>query len=84
MNILLRNSSSILACLLAGISTLVTAIPQSYTASDGVEYVIERDQVYNWLQAHTECVGHGLQLAIIDSAEKNQAFEALLRTIFGR
>ncbi|XP_013112451.2 lectin subunit alpha [Stomoxys calcitrans] len=79
---LVRNISWILACLLAAISMRVTAVPQSYTAGDGTVYVVEPEAVYNWLQAHTECVRQEMHLAVINNAEKNQAFDALLRQIY--
>ncbi|XP_059223209.1 lectin subunit alpha-like [Stomoxys calcitrans] len=82
MNFSMRNISWILASLLVGISMRVTAVPQSHTANDGTVYIIEQEQAYNWIQAHTECVRQELQFAVIDSSEKNKAFKALLLQIF--
>uniref|UniRef100_A0A1I8PPX6 C-type lectin domain-containing protein n=1 Tax=Stomoxys calcitrans TaxID=35570 RepID=A0A1I8PPX6_STOCA len=84
MNIPLRNLCWILTCLVAGISLPVTAVPQVHIASDGTKYLIESEAKYNWLQAHTECVSSDMQFAVLDSAEKNQAFVELLQQIDGK
>uniref|UniRef100_A0A1L8ECE0 Putative lectin subunit alpha-like protein n=1 Tax=Haematobia irritans TaxID=7368 RepID=A0A1L8ECE0_HAEIR len=62
----------------------VLADPKWYTAIDGREYLIETRLKYNWLKAHNECARRNLHLAVIDSADKNNAFVTLLRTIFDR
>uniref|UniRef100_A0A1I8PWD7 C-type lectin domain-containing protein n=1 Tax=Stomoxys calcitrans TaxID=35570 RepID=A0A1I8PWD7_STOCA len=82
MNISLENISWMFACLLAGIYTSVTAIPQWHIASDGTSYIVENEPSYNWFEAHSKCASHNSQLAVIDSAAKNQGFDELLRQLF--
>ncbi|XP_075155780.1 lectin subunit alpha-like [Haematobia irritans] len=69
--------------LLFAVLVQVVSSAEWYTASDGHQYLIEEETKYNWLQAMDQCSQMGLQLAVIDNEEKNEALTTLLRSIFG-
>ncbi|XP_075155910.1 lectin subunit alpha-like [Haematobia irritans] len=82
MEILLGNFEKYRVILLIGLFHVASSA-QWYTANDGRRYLIEESSSYNWLQALDQCSRQGLQLAVIDSTQKNNALIALLRSVFG-
>ncbi|XP_037816925.1 lectin subunit alpha-like [Lucilia sericata] len=58
---------------------LIAMEPVWYEASDGIKYLIETEEKFNWYQAWNECARYDAELIAIESEEQNRIIMKLLR-----
>ncbi|KAM7356635.1 lectin subunit alpha-like isoform 2-T2 [Cochliomyia hominivorax] len=65
---------------------LVACMPQQkwHQSNDGSKFYIETTKMYNWFEAISECARKNMSLIAIDTFEKHQQIDSLLRRLYDK